>query len=167
VQLACSLRRLFGMRGNSIKCLLLWASLVLLGCTNAQAKDEHPWIGIANASVFPQRLLDHRKNHGWSSLRTSLFIDAKDAYERRLPVAERLLYTFLWVDILYEKESDYVTEWVEKMGQAKRLHANMPKNIPFLDGAVGDRLSDNLFKYFFSKGDLLRATYNQRDPSDL
>lgn len=167
MQLACSLRRLFGMRGNSIKCLLLWASLVLLGCTNAQAKDEHPWIGIANASVFPQRLLDHRKNHGWSSLRTSLFIDAKDAYERRLPVAERLLYTFLWVDILYEKESDYVTEWVEKMGQAKRLHVNMPKNIPFLDGAVGDRLSDNFFKYFFSKGDLLRTTYNQRDPSDL
>jgi len=167
VQLTYSLSRLFGMCGNCFKYIFLWASLALLYCTSAQAEEEHPWIGIANASVFPQRLLDYRNNHGWSSLRTSLFVDAKDAYERHLPVAERLLYAFLWVDLLYEKESDYVTEWIEKMGKANRLHSNMPTNIPFFDGAVGDRLSDQFFSYFFSRGDLLRATYSQRDPSDL
>ena len=155
------------MRQNYLKSIGLWGSLALLSCASVQAEDEHPWIGIANASVFPQRLLDYRNNHGWSSLRVSLFVDAKEAYERHIPVAERLLYTFLWVDLLHENESDYVTEWVEKMGKANRLHTNMPTNIPFLDGVVGDRLSDNFFKYFFSKGDLLRATYNQREPSDL
>jgi hypothetical protein len=155
------------MRGNYLKSIVLWASLIFLSRIGTEAQDEHPWIAIANASVFPQRLLDHRDNHGWSSLRISLFVDAKDAYERRLPVAERLLYAFLWVDLLYEKESDYVTEWIDKMGKANRLHPNMPANITFFDGALGDRLSDNLFRYFFSNSDLLRDTYNQRDPSDL
>lgn len=137
-------------------------------CLSASgAEEERPWIGIANASVFPQKLLNYRDAHGWSELRMSVFRDAKYAYERRHPVAERLLYTFLWIDLMYEPESDYVNEWVEKMGKANRLHSNMPAQIPFYEGVLGERLSDDFLKYFFSRGDLMRSTYNQWDPSDL
>ncbi len=155
------------MRAILRNTVIIWI-LALCGCCfSVSGKQEHPWVGIANASVFPQKLWDHKDQHGWASLRNSLFLDAKYSYESRLPVAERLLYCFLWVDLLYQSESDYVAQWVEKMGDANRLHANMPANISFNEGALGDRLSKPFFNYFFSRGDLLRSTYNQRDPSDL
>lgn len=141
---------------------LLWLNLSFI-----QAEEEHPWIGIANASVFPQKLLNYRDAHGWSELRMSVFRDAKHAYERRHPVAERLLYTFLWIDLMYQEESEYVTEWLDKMGKANRLHANMPAQIPYFQGALGERLSDEFLRYFFSKSDLMRSTYNQWEPTDL
>ena len=145
----------------------IWMLTIVSSCFSLSANLEHPWVGLANASVFPQKLWDHKEEHGWPSLRQSLYVDAKHAYESRLPVAERLLYCFLWVDLLYQRESDYVTQWVDKMGGANRLHSNMPSNIPYFEGALGDRLSQSFFKYLFSRGDLLRSSYNQRDPSDL
>ena len=145
----------------------LWVVLASLSVPGLHAEEEHPWISIANASVFPQRLLNHRDEHGWADLRMSIFKDAKYAYERHLPVAERLLYTFLWLDLMYQVESDYITEWLDEMAKANRLHSNMPAQIPFYDQVVGARLSDGFLKYFFSKGDLMRSAYNQWDPSDL
>lgn len=141
--------------------------LFCLLASSLRAEEEHPWISIANASVFPQKLLNYRDAHGWSELRMSVFNDAKYAYERHQAVAERLLYTFLWIDLMYKAESEYVHEWVDKMGTANRLHANMPSEIAFDEGVLGERLSDAFLKYFFSKGDLMRTTYNQWDPSDL
>lgn len=137
------------------------------GTASLEAEEEHPWVGVANASVFAQRLLDHRDSHGWVDLRNSIFSDANFAYERRHPVAERLLYAFLWIDLMYGRESDYVAEWISKMEKANRLHANMPAEITYREGAIGDRLSDDFLQYFFSRGDLMKAAYNQRDPSDL
>ena len=135
----------------------MWALLTTLSATVLLGEDEHPWVGIANASIYPQRLLNHWDEHGWSNLRMSVFKDAKYAYERRLPVAERLLYTFLWIDLMYEAESEYVTEWVDNMGKVKRLHANIPAQIPFYKGVLGERLSNEFLRYFFSRGDLMRA----------
>ncbi|MCZ6672338.1 MAG: hypothetical protein O7C75_05295 [Verrucomicrobia bacterium] len=145
----------------------LWVWEVSVHVSYLQGQDEHPWLGIANASVFPQRLLDYRDEHGWADLRMSVFEDAKYAYERRIPVAERLLYTFLWLDLMYENESEYVPDWIDRMGQANRLHANMPARIPYNNQSLGDRLNDKFLKYFFSRGDLMRKAYNQWDPSDL
>jgi hypothetical protein len=155
------------MRKSRNPYVLLLVGMFLFARTSLPAQEEHPWVGVANASVFPQRLLDYRDEHGWSALRLSIFKDAKDAYERRLPVAERLLYAFLWIDLMHEPESEYVTEWINKMSEANRLHSNMPSQIHYFEGVLGDRLSDDFLRYFFSRGDLMRATYNQWDPSDL
>lgn len=146
---------------------LVLLSLCWLSASAVRGEEEHPWLGIANTSMFPQKLINYRDTHGWADLRLSVFKDAKYAYERRHPVAERLLYTFLWIDLMYQSESEYVNEWIEKMGRANRLHSNMPAQIPFFEGALGDRLSDGFLRYFFSKGDLMRSTYNQWDPADL
>ena len=147
-------------------CLLI-LGLLPLGFSPLGAAEEHPWIGIANASVYPQKLLNYRDAHGWSELRMSVFRDAKYAYERRHPVAERLLYTFLWIDLMHGSEPDYVNGWVEKMGKANRLHANMPAQIPYFEGVLADRLSDDFLRYFFSRGELMRSTYNQWEATDL
>lgn len=93
---------------------------------SVHAEDEHPWVGIASSSVFGKRILEYRDSHGWPALRNSLYKDSRYAYERRIPSAERLLYSFLWVDLMYEKEAEYVPEWIEKMEQANRIHGNMP-----------------------------------------
>lgn len=151
-----------------LRSLCLWlAGVIVIGVAALRAEEEHPWIGIANASVFPQKLLNYRDAHGWEALRTSVFHDARYAYERRHPIAERLLYTFLWIDLMHQAEPEYVSGWVEKMEAANRLHANMPSEIPFYESALGDRLSDAFLRNFFSKGDLMRATYNQWEPTDL
>ena len=159
--------RLIDMRLPAKQLFLVAAAVLSFSGLPVQAENEHPWVGIANASVFPQKLLNYRDAHGWSDLRMSVFKDAKYAYERKLPIAERLLYTFLWLDLLHQSEGEYVNEWVDKMGKANRLHSNMPSQIPYYEGALGDRLSDDFLRYFFSKGDLMRAGYNQWDPGDL
>lgn len=146
--------------------ILLFVCL-LFYCGRLEAQEEHPWAGIANATLFPQKLLDYRDAHGWSDLRISLYQDARYAYEHRLPVAERLLYAFLWVDLMHESEAEYVPQWIESMSQANRLHANIPSQIPFYEGVLGDRLSDEFLRFFFARGDLMRSAYNQWDASDL
>jgi tetratricopeptide (TPR) repeat protein len=155
------------MRNIRYLVVLAWVWLAATSTAVLSAEEKHPWIGIANASIFPQRLLNHKNSRGWSDLRLSVFKDAKHAYERSLPVAERLLYTFLWIDLMYKAESDYVSDWVDSMGKANRLHANIPAQIPFFKGVLGERLSDDFLRFFFSRGDIMRDAYNQWDPSDL
>lgn len=144
---------------------------LLIGCacmaTSVSADEQHPWAGIANASAFAQRLLEYRDKHGWSELRSSLFKDAKYAYEKRILVAEKLLYTFLWIDLMREDEGKYITNWVDKVKEANWIHPNMPDQINYDEHVLGERLSDDFLKFFFANGDLMRSTYNQWNPTDL
>lgn len=135
--------------------------------TTALADEQYPWVGIANASVFAPSLLDYRDKHGWSELQSSLFEDAKHAYESRIPVAEKLLYSFLWVDLMREDEGNYVTNWVDQMEAANQIHANMSDQINYYEQAIGDRLNDEFLKYFFADIGLMRSAYNQWRPTDL
>ncbi len=144
---------------------LLIVTGIGLFCGPVQAQ-EHPWMQNAGSSSFADKLLRHKQDHGWEHLRNSLFVDAKYAYKQRSSTADRLLYTFLWVDQMALGESKYVHRWIEGLKKKGLLHSNMPRQVEFTKGQLGDRLSDSFLIYFFSNTKLMKDSYNQYSSQD-
>jgi len=139
---------------------------MLLGQVSTRAQQPGRWESMANPYVFSQQLLEALESDGYESVHRELANEAYRAYKLNRASSQRLLYTFLWVDLLNRNEKQWVDRWYQRMSDAQRMRNDFSWECKTSD-RLEKHLSHDAMLYLFSHPEWAERVYLQIEDVDF
>jgi len=146
--------------------LLLWVIASLLLLRGFCLAESGQWESLANPYVFGQEIQKAIEERGWNPVREELANEAYEAYTFNRASAERLLYAFLWVDLLRKNEKAWMDAWYAKRSESDNGDTTWEWECRG-NTLLADRLDPDVFLYLMSHPELAQRVMLQLNEKDF